>query len=624
MHSKSAERKLPKRGLHALRRSIPPLLIALLVGLSPAALFARELKFHGPILQWHRTPATQVTFAWVERIAPDTTTAPVWESGPAGFGYGDGDDATEITDMQGEYERLYLARKFDGGNFPLDEPLVLTIRYDDAFVAWINGIEVARSPNLEGQYDDAKVTDGHEAESAEVFSIENPARFLNEGENLIAIEVHNVRESSSDLTADPELSIGERTLIPEGAEWRYLAGTEPGSRWYLKEPRPYEGPELPLESPSEWTLGIRLRGGAEPFTEIDIDEREFADTGNRLFEARIDDLRPGTSYQYVLAANDTPVRDGWFTTAPATLDRPLSFVVGGDMGTAEAVPVCRVAGREDPLFALVGGDLAYGNGREAYKWYDWLDNWAELVVSPDGRSIPIIAAIGNHERRGFRIRESAAPFYFSLFDLPSGDSNFAVDFADYLSILVLDSNHAREVEDQTGWLRRNLAQREEVPGLFAIYHRPAWGTGVKGNIEEIQEEWCPLFEEYQVDCVFENDHHVYKRTRKITGGVPDDENGILYIGDGAWGARLRPITERMLDRVGARSYLAKWESVHHLVKVTVSPDGTRQYEAINADGEVFDEFTDQDDLPSVAVSPDSPAPRVRPAGSPVPSVDRER
>ncbi|MCB1231040.1 MAG: metallophosphoesterase [Verrucomicrobiae bacterium] len=555
---------------------------------------ARELKFHGPILQWHREPATEVTMTWVERVAPDVTARPLWKKGPAGFGYGDDDDATEITDMRGHYERIYLARKFDAADFPLDEPLTLQIRYDDAFIAWINGAEVARSPNIDGQYDDADVHDTHEAEGTEMFTIERPSRFLNEGENLITIEVHNARESSSDLTADPSLFVGKRTLIPQGAEWSYLAGSDPGSRWYLKEPKPYDGPELPKEEASEWTLGIRPRDSLVPFESVDIDQREFAETGNPLFEARIQGLRSGTRYEFVLSANQSPVRNGWFTTAPPRFDRPITFVVGGDMGTADAVPISRLAGSLDPLFALVGGDIAYANGREAYKWYDWLDNWADFLVSSEGRSIPIICAIGNHETKGFRIRKSSAPFYFSLFDLPFGESNFAVDFEDYLSILVLDSNHAQDVEDQTGWLGRNLDSRKEVPNLFAIYHRPAWGTGVKGNIEDIQEEWCPLFEKYRLDCVFENDHHVYKRTQKITNGVPDEKNGILYIGDGAWGAEVRPITDRMLERVGARRYLANWAARRHLVKVTLSPDGTKRYEATAPDGEVFDEFVDHE------------------------------
>lgn len=100
-----------------------------------------------------------------------------------------------------------------------------------------------------------------------------------------------------------------------------------------------------------------------------------------------------------------------------------------------------------------------------------------------------------------------------------------MDFGDYMSLAVLDSNHTQPVEDQTDWLKKQLNSRKQRPHLFAVYHRPAWGTGVKGNIEEIQREWCQLFEKFGVDCVFEDDHHTYKRTHKIE---PVPESGDFW------------------------------------------------------------------------------------------------
>ena len=69
-------------------------------------------------------------------------------------------------------------------------------------------------------------------------------------------------------------------------------------------------------------------------------------------------------------------------------------------------------------------------------------------------------------------------------------------------------------------------------------------------------------------------------------------------GDGAWGAKLRPITDSHLDRVGGRTYLARWNSIHHLVKVTVSPDGMKTYQAIAPGEGVFDRFSDRGTAPA--------------------------
>ncbi len=566
---------------------------ALAVLLCVPAAVARELKFHGPVIQWHRDPTQSATLTWVERLAPDIPGPQAWREGRAPFGYGDDDDVTVIREMRGNHARLYLAKTFVVNSVPANRPLHLHVDYDDAFVAYINGIEVARSKNLKHQYIDGEVKGGHEAGEPELFVIPNPEGLLKAGTNLISVEGHNVRESSSDFTLDPVLTLGEEALVPAEDSWLYFAGGDPGSKWYRTLPGLSPLPELPKGEPAEWTVGIRVRGSSAAYLGVETESHDFGETDDQVYFAKADDLRPGTSYEYVLRADNVDVSAGWFRTAPARQVAPIEFVVGGDMGTTTAIPVCRLAGRLDPMFALVGGDLAYANGRDSYKWFDWIDNWVEFVKGPGGRDIPMIMGIGNHEMKGLRIRKKDAPFYFSFFDLPKGNSNFTVDFEDYLSVVLLDSNHAQRVKSQNLWLNLELTARKDRRHLFAIYHRPAWGTGMKRNVKDIQEHWSPLFEKYGVDCVFENDHHTYKRTHKLTGGVRDDENGILYIGDGAWGARLRTITPEMLRKVGADRYLAKWDSVHHLVRVTANPDGSKIYEAMRANGNVFDRYVDK-------------------------------
>lgn len=547
-------------------------------------------RFHGPLLQWHRDPCRSVTFSWVEEQASATENPLDWKRGTAGFGYGDDDDETLLSEMKGTFRRLYLARSFTLEVIPRGTPLKLIVDYDDAFVARLNGVEIARSENLEGDHVKGVVKKRHEAGDPEVFVIEDAETLLKPGENLLALEGHNHSESSSDFTLHPALTLGDQPIIPLGAQWVFLAGGDPDPDWYRALPEVMNQ----RIGASSWSLQVRPRSVGQPLPAPPIRELPFGETDHHLFLSRLDELEPGAEYTYTLTAGDETVREGWFRTAPANqAAEDLSFVVGGDMDTEPGIPVSEMAGDLDPLFALIGGDLAYGNGKDAARWFDWLDIWAEHMVSPDGRDIPIIAGIGNHEVKGAWVSKARAPFYFSLFDLPNGESNFTVDFGDYLSIVALDSNHAQRVGAQVDWLESALEERAEVPNLFVIYHRPAWGTGVKKNELEIQRKWCPLFEQFQVDCVFENDHHTYKRTHKITSGIPDPEKGVLYLGDGAWGRNLRPIEASHLDRVGAHAYLAHWASRHHLIRVIVSPDGSKRYEAISPEGGLFDDFEDK-------------------------------
>ena len=245
----------------------------------------------------------------------------------------------------------------------------------------------------------------------------------------------------------------------------------------------------------------------------------------------------------------------------------------------------RQAGKLDPMFALLGGDLAYANARDADRWYQWFDSWYENAVTDTGRQIPMIAVIGNHESQG--VSPDRAKFYYSLFPLPEGRSNFVVNFGNYMSIVNLDSDHSQPVGNQTQWLSDTLEKHRSSPLLFACYHRPTYGTLVKEDNAAVRTQWVPLFENYKVDTVFEHDHHVYKRSLPIYQGRVDNRRGVLYMGDGAWGVKVREIPEEHGEKL---PYIKRAASRNHLILVLI--DGAEvHYHATEANGNVFDRYS---------------------------------
>ena len=135
----------------------------------------------------------------------------LWDTGASGIGYGDGDDETVISNTI----CVYLRKKFTIENLTAIDEMILHMDYDDAFVAYLNGVEIARAnigtPGDTPLYN-AGTTAGHEARiyqgfSPESYAILNPQSKLNQGENILAIEVHNQEIGSTDLTAIPFLSI---------------------------------------------------------------------------------------------------------------------------------------------------------------------------------------------------------------------------------------------------------------------------------------------------------------------------------------------------------------------------------------------------------------------------------
>jgi hypothetical protein len=133
-----------------------------------------------------------------------------WESGPSGFGYGDGDDATLLDDMQNGYAAVFLRIGFEVPATLEGFEWTLRFRFDDGFVAYLDGEELLRR-NVEGEPPafDALATD-HEIASAAGF---DEAAALGDlgvapapGLHVLAVEVHNATLGSSDLSFSAELS----------------------------------------------------------------------------------------------------------------------------------------------------------------------------------------------------------------------------------------------------------------------------------------------------------------------------------------------------------------------------------------------------------------------------------
>ncbi len=139
-----------------------------------------------------------------------------WLSGPSGFGYGDDDDATST----GVVMSLFVRKEFTVSNIEDLVQLVLHLDYDDGFIAYINGVEVARdnlgTPGEKVAYNAPADDYNHEAQMYQglppnKFEIHEWDNILRTGTNVLAIEVHNFSTSSSDLSCIPILSLGLKT-----------------------------------------------------------------------------------------------------------------------------------------------------------------------------------------------------------------------------------------------------------------------------------------------------------------------------------------------------------------------------------------------------------------------------
>ena len=138
-----------------------------------------------------------------------------WQIGESGFGYGDGDDATVLRGMEDSYTTVFARR-----GFAVEDPdaltgLTLRVDYDDAYVAYINGTEVARSSTAPGGVInfDHTATDSHESSSGqrrpnpiEERDLTDSLDLLRPGDNVLAVVGLNVDVGSGDFSLHPSLS----------------------------------------------------------------------------------------------------------------------------------------------------------------------------------------------------------------------------------------------------------------------------------------------------------------------------------------------------------------------------------------------------------------------------------
>ena len=127
-----------------------------------------------------------------------------WKSGKAGFGYGYEGNRTHFKHMRDRFASVQLRRTFAVNRLTANRTLYLYVRYDDAFVAYINGHEVASAGIVEHR--GKREVEDHEADGFEVFTIDNAAKILRGGKNVLAIEGYNRTLDSSDFILQPVLT----------------------------------------------------------------------------------------------------------------------------------------------------------------------------------------------------------------------------------------------------------------------------------------------------------------------------------------------------------------------------------------------------------------------------------
>lgn len=151
---------------------------------------------------------------WSESDFDDST----WSSGNAQLGYGDNDEATTLN---ANTYTAYFRHTINMADASIYDNLQLDLIYDDGAVVYLNGVEIWRKDMPDGNIGYNTFANGSSTDN-KLANIILPNTLIN-GDNVIAIEIHQISESSSDLSFDFKLTGIETQIGLPGynSVWKY-------------------------------------------------------------------------------------------------------------------------------------------------------------------------------------------------------------------------------------------------------------------------------------------------------------------------------------------------------------------------------------------------------------------
>lgn len=442
----------------------------------------------------------------------------LWGVGNAQLGYGDGDESTVISfgpNSLNKHITYYFRHEFQVTNPSAVPALTARLLDDDGAVVYLNGTEVIRnnlpSGNITYLTEALTAASSGENNFDEYFLDTN---LLVAGTNVLAVEVHQVSGTSSDVSFDFELNDD----VP---------------------PPVLRGPYLQMSGPDR--MLVRWRTATAGPSQVDFGPAPGSLTSfvhdptlTTEHSVLITGLTADTVYYYafgdgnnVLGGDDSTT---WFRTSPAQgTPRPSRFWLLGDCGTADfnqgAVRDAFTAfngGNSTDLMILLG-DNAYNSGTDQEYQNAIFNKYPGYL-----KTTPMWSTRGNHETQWST--------YYGIFDNPTAgeigglasgtEAYYSFDFANvHLVCLDTQGNSLSGTGAMATWLAADLAATTQ-PWIIAYFHHPPYTKGShdsdnnadsSGRMRDVRANILPILEAGGVDMVFAGHSHAYERSYLIDG-----------------------------------------------------------------------------------------------------------
>ncbi len=487
--------------------------------------------------------------AWRQVGFDDTS----WQSGSGQFGYGDGGEITilnacgipvQYPSCSNKYISYYFRKSINIPDVAIFKSFIFEMYRDDGVVIYVNGIEIYRNNMPSGTIGYTTLASSAISGADETTIVSTTltlvaSQFVS-GNNIIAVEVHQSAENSSDLSWDMKLT-GVPVGLPSITRGPYLQKATSTSmlvRWYTDD-----------------LVDSEVKYGTDPGN---LSQSVVVPGLTTNHSVQLTGLTAYTKYYYSVGSSAGIIQSGldnYFLTSPLFgAEGKYTFWAIGDSGDNS---ITGQKGVRDQFNAYIGnnvtngwlllGDNAYQNGLEA----EYTTKFFEVYQGSIMRKSPLWPATGNHEYENLARQMDHNIPYFDFFDLPingeaggvpsNSEAYYSFDYGN-IHFIALDSyiieNGSSRLSDTSGpqaqWLVSDLAANDNKWTIVYFHHPPytmgSHNSDLETELVLIRQNIVPILEQYDVDLVLTGHSHSYERSKLMKGhfGLENTFNPLVH------------------------------------------------------------------------------------------------
>ena len=425
---------------------------------------------------------------------------------------------------------FFFRTKFNLTNVSEITSITGSLCHDDAVAVYLNGHLIkSQYLNSEGQESNlyySGVSQGAPEKLDLNLTAEQVAEYAVEGENVLSVELHNDRASSSDIYfefTDLTVNYNEAAAPIEQKSVFLTLGSDESSRgltWYANTE---EAGQV------QYAKAADMVNGEFPaeYAAVDATVIPANDEGFYSNQAVLSNLEESTEYVYRVVNGDT-VSDVYnFSTG--SYDSSFSFAFVGDPQIGAGTTPEDIEGWNETLdtvqndmdvdFLFSAGDQVNTASNET-QYAGYLNDAFTSLAS--------MTTIGNHD--------SGSAAYSQHFNLPNESAELGVSNAGsdywfvYNNTLFMDINsNDLSTAEHRQFMEEAINQNPDVRWKTVIFHHSVYSTASHtddGDIIQRRSDLPPVFDELGIDVVLMGHDHVYTRTYMMNGTTPDTAGGV--------------------------------------------------------------------------------------------------